>query len=519
MQRYEVEQLSLFSMIGLPVMGWYGGAQLGNVPLRPMPQALTAALQATTHNPYLAGGAALGLLAGIGISQLLTLYADSGFRGAPFSRWLRGSRLENWHFVRRLIRAANRRENARRRKEHPKSGPLVPIMIGHMPMPLHLENRNTMICASTGSGKSITIEGMIAAAVKRRDKMAIIDPNGDFYSKFSFPGDVILNPYDARSAGWSVFNEIRGAHDFERMAKSIIPPVNDPNEEQWCGYARDVLADTMRRLNELGRPDQAELVELLTDSDVEKLKTFLHGTRSHGYFRQNAEKAVASIRFLLNKYVRGMGGLSKGDFSLYRWIHDPEAGNLFITWREDMRSSQKPLVATWIDTICATILSHEPRTAKRTWLFLDELESLGRLESFVPAATKGRKHGLRIVATIQDWAQLDETYGRDSAKTLLACFRNYVIFGASNAYNSDKASEILGDHEVERYRISYQLGGRGGGRTRAGTHEKERMVMDSEISNLPDLTGYVMFAEEFPIAKITIPLLKYPARAVALEAK
>ncbi|SEB25312.1 Type IV secretion-system coupling protein DNA-binding domain-containing protein [Variovorax sp. YR216] len=102
-------------------------------------------------------------------------------------------------------------------------------------------------------------------------------------------------------------------------------------------------------------------------------------------------------------------------------------------------------------------------TDTRLWLFLDELESLGKLESFVPAATKGRKHGLRIVGSIQDWAQLDETYGKDSAKTLLACFRNYLIFGASNAFNADKASEILGKQHVERIQITNTVGRGGGG--------------------------------------------------------
>ncbi|MEN9119255.1 type IV secretion system DNA-binding domain-containing protein, partial [Xanthomonas euvesicatoria] len=101
--------------------------------------------------------------------------------------------------------------------------------------------------------------------------------------------------------------------------------------------------------------------------------------------------------------------------------------------------------------------------SRRLWLFLDELESLGRLESFVPAATKGRKHGLRMAASIQDWAQLDETYGKDAAKTLLGCFRNYLIFGASNALNADKASEILGKQHVERIQITTNAGGIGGG--------------------------------------------------------
>ncbi|MBD4938156.1 type IV secretion system DNA-binding domain-containing protein, partial [Xanthomonas citri pv. citri] len=89
---------------------------------------------------------------------------------------------------------------------------LPPVMIGPIPMPLHLENRNTLICASIGAGKSVAMESMISSAVKRRDKMAVIDPNGTFYSKFSFPGDTILNPFDRRSSGWTLFNEIKGVH-------------------------------------------------------------------------------------------------------------------------------------------------------------------------------------------------------------------------------------------------------------------------------------------------------------------
>ncbi|MGV8071280.1 type IV secretion system DNA-binding domain-containing protein, partial [Mycobacterium kansasii] len=72
-------------------------------------------------------------------------------------------------------------------------------------------------------------------------------------------------------------------------------------------------------------------------------------------------------------------------------------------------------------------------------MFLDELQSLGKLESFVPAATKGRKHGLRMVASLQDWSQLITSYGQHDAETVLSCFRNYVILAASNAQTSDKA--------------------------------------------------------------------------------
>jgi hypothetical protein len=63
-----------------------------------------------------------------------------------------------------------------------------------MPMPLHLENRNLLICASVGAGKSVAMESMMASTVGRRDKMVVVDPNGTFLSKFGFPGDIVLYP-------------------------------------------------------------------------------------------------------------------------------------------------------------------------------------------------------------------------------------------------------------------------------------------------------------------------------------
>jgi hypothetical protein len=520
MQKHEIESATMLFGISLPIAGWLAGAYACKVPLLPFPQALTAALHATLDNPFLVGGITAGLGLAASAAHMLTEYGYDGFRGAPYHRWMRGSRMVNWHSVKSKVNAVNRRENRQQRAEHKGAKDLRPIMIGRMPMPMHLENRNTLICASIGAGKSVAMESMICSAVKRRDRMAVIDPNGTFYSKFSFPGDTILNPFDRRSAGWTLFNEIRGVHDFDRMAKSVIPPQVDPGDEQWCAYARDVLADTMRKLVETDNPDQDTLVNLLVREDGEVIRAFLANTDSQGYFRENAEKAIASIQFMMNKYVRPLRFMNKGNFSLHKWVHDPTAGNLFITWREDMRAAQRPLVATWIDTICATLLSISddgPHLSRRLWLFLDELESLGKLESFVPAATRGRKHGLRMAASIQDWAQLDEMYGKDAARTLLGCFRNYLIFGASNALNADKASEILGRQHVERIQITTNAGN-GGGRSRhLVASPPEPVVLDSEISNLRDLQGYVMFAEDFPIARITLPYVKYPRRAVAIE--
>ena len=180
-----------------------------------------------------------------------------------------------------------------------------------------------------------------------------------------------------------------------------------------------------------------------------------------------------------------------------------------------MRSNMQPLVAMWIDTICATILSFEPMTGKRLWLYLDELQSLGKLESFVPAATKGRKHGLRIVGSLQNWSQLNSSYGRDEADTLLSCFRNYIILAAANSKNADIAMEILGKQEVKRARVSFTAGRP----SRSYEIKQEHVVMDSEIANLDDLEAFVTFGESFPLSRIKLKHRAYPKRNKAIMVK
>jgi type IV secretory pathway TraG/TraD family ATPase VirD4 len=500
MQKHEVSMFSMAGVVGWPAVGGYLGYKLfkriGAAP--------------PDIGPFVVAGAVLGIVAAIFYAWFLREYCDDGFRGLKYRRWLRGVKMENWHALKSKVDTANHKHNRERKREGKE--PLTPIMIGPVPMPLKLEDRHTIFCASTGAGKSTALETMIFSALKRRDKMVIVDPNGTFYSKFGLSGDIILNPFDTRSVGWSVYNEMCGDYDFDRIAKSLIPPQINPEDEQWCSYTRDVLADVMRKLAQVGNRNQRDLINMLVREDTKTLETFLQNSDSQGYFRDNAEKAIASVQFMINKYVRPlrlMDNVPEHDFSLHDWIHDPAPSNLYISWREDMRSAQRPLVAAWIDIICATVLSAEPiQGLNRFWLFVDELDSLGRLESFVPAATRGRKHGLRIVGSIQDWSQLDQNYGADGAKTLLACFRNYVIFAASNAYNADKASQILGKMEVEREQRTKGIGSKATSSMNT-VRAEDAIVMDSQISTLEDLSGFVMFGEgeHFPVAKIHVPYI------------
>ncbi len=52
--------------------------------------------------------------------------------------------------------------------------------------------------------------------------------------------------------------------------------------------------------------------------------------------------------------------------------------------------------------------------------------------------------------------------------------------------------------------------------THTKRHVRERAVMPSEIHKLPDLTGYLKLAGDYPIAKVKLTPKDYPIRNKAI---
>ncbi len=82
------------------------------------------------------------------------------------------------------------------------------ITLAGVPIPSKLETLHFMIGGRTGTGKTVAIKEMLSSIIPRGDRVIITDPNGDFLSHFFKKEDVILNPFDQRGKGWSIFNEL-----------------------------------------------------------------------------------------------------------------------------------------------------------------------------------------------------------------------------------------------------------------------------------------------------------------------
>lgn len=407
---------------------------------------------------------------------------------------------------------ARRTRLKRRKGEAP-----VQVSVAGVPVPLQCESQHFLLVGSTGKGKTVALFELLRAALARRDRAVIVDPNGDAWARFAKKGDILLNPFDTRSPGWSPFNEIRHPYDYLAVAKSIVPDSSDPASQQWHGYAQQLLAETMRAMAQAGQTTTGDLVHWLTVESDSNLGAFLAGSAVNGLFDPNSAKALASTRFIVTSCLSSFQYLQPGDFSLRTWLETGK-GNLYLVWREDMLDGLKPLLSSWVDILLAAVLSLPAENPRRLWLVLDELASLGHLNSLQSALTKGRKHGLRVVAALQSVSQLDAIYGTADATTLRSCFVNLLVLGGANAdpATAKIMSDGLGEVEVERLHTTHNHGPSGATTSKSLQRVIEKLVLPGQLTSLAPLAGYLKFDGNYPVAEVRLTAVDYPKRTKAV---
>src|SRR5690606_12526961 len=308
-------------IIVLPFIFWITAVQKTEVLGSPNLLALWELMKLTPQKPILLLSALGGLAVGVLFVWLLNSVGQGEFGGAPFKRFLRGTRIVSGGKLKRMTR-----EKAKQ------------VTVAGVRMPRDAAPRRLLVDGATATGKSVLRRELGYSGILRADRMVIVDPNGDMLSKFGRDKDVILNPYDKRTKGWSFFNEIRNDYDWQRYALSVVPRGKTDEAEEWASYGRLLLRETAKKLALIGTPSMRELFHWTTIATFDDLRAFLEGTLAESLFAgsNEASKALTSARFVLSDKLPEHVTMPDGDFSIRSWLENPDGGNLFITWREDM---------------------------------------------------------------------------------------------------------------------------------------------------------------------------------------
>jgi len=373
------------------------------------------------------------------------------------------------------------------------------IVFGGVPLPDDLHGRHSLILGPTGSGKTTAFYCLIGGIHARGERMVVLDPNGDYYSRFARDSDVLLNPFDQRTVNWDPFNDVQSELDADSMAKALIPPLHNRNEE-WASYARTFIAHCITACQRHGEGKIDSLLNILLSPNKE-LKSFLDSKYLPGYFNEGAVKALASSIFTIGTRLQVFRHILTGDFSFQGWVNKGK-GNLYLTWRSDQLPVLSPFYTTILEVVLRSLMSSDRKVP--TWLLIDELGQLEQLASFKDTVTFGRGRGIRVVVGLQSSSQLGAIYGPDDSKTILANLSNSLILGS--AHHDFEQAKALADSfgQVEVLSKQYTNSTSGNGSV-TSIRRWEAVVRPEEISSLKLSQGFLKLAGSLPAACVTVP--------------
>ncbi|MGI4745733.1 MAG: type IV secretion system DNA-binding domain-containing protein [Janthinobacterium lividum] len=364
------------------------------------------------------------------------------------------------------------------------------------------EGRHVLVIGSTGTGKSTVLMALFGMTLARGDRHVVVDPSGLALKRFHRTGDVILNPFDPRSAAWDLLAEIEHPNDYVRLAEILLPASASEGDQSWTEFARTLLASCMRGWHTLQIGNSAEFFRAMAAADKDVLAPLCIGTGAESYFAEGNVKMLAGIVATMNRALGPMAALadvSGPAFSVRKWLREG-TGTLWMPYQNDQIASLKGLISCWMSLAITETLSLAPSDTRRIWFHVDELDALGPIQGLKDALTRLRKFGGRVVLGVQSIAQVSGTYGMADARTITENCGNVLILRCASSEGGGTAkyaSELIGEREVERDQVTTSSSDGRNTSSSASTSQvrlREAAVMPAELMQLPDRTGYLKVA-------------------------
>jgi type IV secretory pathway TraG/TraD family ATPase VirD4/uncharacterized membrane protein len=390
--------------------------------------------------------------------------------------------------------------------------------IGDVPIPINYETVSFMMTGAPGTGKSQVIKG-IMQAIKDDSSGICVDVSGLFYSQFASPGDILLNPHDARTQIWSPLAEIKDpAQDCALIAKGLIPDAAG-EAATWSKSAQIFVESILQYLHNKGDATNGDIRKLVL-MPMQELAEVLAETKAAMFLNAGNERFFESVR---SSAIDALSAIEHYDpraghtsFSVRRFISDAANAKrwLFITYQQPQLPSLRAAIATQIDIAIRELLSLTEDLNRRIVFVLDEVPLLGKINGLQELITNGRKYGAVPILGIQSIAQLRDVYSRDKAETIVSSISTHAIFRCNDADSAEYMSRLIGEAEISRcdFNSSESAGvALASDRVTSGYTRKiikERAVMPAQLQALPNLHAIVKLPACSAVAYTQIPIVR-----------
>lgn len=126
-----------------------------------------------------------------------------------------------------------------------------------------------------------------------------------------------------------------------------------------------------------------------------------------------------------------------------------------------------------------------PELKHQCLLLMDEFTSIGRVDIIASAVSFMAGYNLRLMPIIQSMAQLESTYGRENARTIMTNHALRIIFAPREQQDANEYSEMLGYTGMRKDSVSRSRS-RESSVTRSESEERRALMLPQELKAMGD---------------------------------
>ncbi len=347
---------------------------------------------------------------------------------------------------------------------------------------------HNLVIGSTGSGKTqMIVQPMVSVLAKAGESMIITDPKGEIYKdngellKKNGYNIVVLNFRDPlKGNSWNPFtlpyqyyktgNQDKAIELLEDLALNILRDPNSKNADPfWENQSADYFTGLSVALFEDAPEEEINLNSInlmIADGDS---KCGMGSTYAKEYFYMKDRTSTAFVKaqgtidapnetrgsilsvfkqkvsmFASRENLSEM--LSHSDFDMRKIGREKTAIFLVI---QDEKTTYHPLVTIFLKQCYETLIDvaqeYGDKLPFKTNFILDEFANMPPLKDVTTMVTAARSRKIRFTFIIQNFAQLNEVYGKEQAETIKGNCGNIVYLISSEMAALEEISKMCGE--------------------------------------------------------------------------
>ncbi len=346
---------------------------------------------------------------------------------------------------------------------------------------------HTLVIGATGSGKTQDIVlPTVKILGKKGESMIITDPKGEIYEKTSemlkAKGYQILllnfrdpqngnawNPMTLPYQMYKTGNQDKAIELLDDLALNILYDESNTNADPfWEKTSADYFSGLALGLFEDAKEEEINInsISLMSTVGEEKfggstyIKEYFNGKDPAGAAAINAASTImapsetkGSILSVFKQKVKLFASrenlsemLSHSDIDLKTIGERPTALYVVI---QDEKKTYHSLVTILLKQVYETLISvaqeHGGKLPVRTNFLLDEFANMPPLKDVTTMITAARSRQIRFTIIIQNFAQLDQVYGKENAETLRGNCGNLIYLVTTELKALEEISKMCGE--------------------------------------------------------------------------